>query len=223
MRSIMKKGFAFFILLASCLNVWSGSAANAYILPAEQIIQFMTANFSKTQTLIVDQYCEETSEEKGSRGFQEVLTMKSPDMLHSVIKESEVSKGTTRDHSYRQLFLANSAPRVMSLLLEMGIDIEKVGYTRMDGVIAYRIGEADQSGPKILVEKGRFLPLFLVYKAPGLGGALAKAKFLDYRKVEQAWYPFEILYSTADGITEKCTVRSLRVNRPLSEALFAPK
>jgi hypothetical protein len=111
----------------------------------------------------------------------------------------------------------------MALLLEMGIDVQKVSYTRIDGVVAYRIGETDQASPKVLVEKGRFLPLLLSYKAPGLGGGLAKVKFVDYRKVEQAWYPFEIFCSTADGTTEKYTVRSLKVNGPVSASLFGSK
>jgi hypothetical protein len=221
MRSIKWKGLVFLVLLSGCLSALSEQSAHAYLLPAEQIIQFMAVNFSKTQTLIVHQYGEETTEEKGSRGFDEILTMKSPDQFHSRIKEFSETK--ERDYSYRQFFLANSASRLMALLLEMGIDVQKVSYTRIDGVVAYRIGETDQASPKVLVEKGRFLPLLLLYKAPGLGGALAKAKFVDYRKVEQAWYPFEIFCSTANGTIEKYTVRSLKVNGPVSASLFGPK
>lgn len=223
MGSIKWKGLVFLVFLSGCLSALSEQVTYAYLLPAEQIIQFMAVNFSKTQTLIVHQYGEETTEEKGSRGFDEILTMKSPDLFHSTIKESNETKGRERDYSYRQFFLANSASRLMALLLEMGIDVQKVSYTRIDGVVAYRIGETDQVSPKVLVEKGRFLPLLLSYKAPGLGGALAKAKFVDYRKVEQAWYPFEILCSTADGTTEKYTVRSLKVNGPVSPSLFGFK
>jgi len=223
MRSIKWKGFAFLVLLSSCSNVLSEPVANAYLLPADQIVQFMAGNFSKTQTLIVHQYGEETTEEKGSRGFDEILTMKSPDLFHSRIKEFNETKGRQRDYSYRQFFLANSVSRLMAVLLDMGIDVQKVSYTRIDGVVAYRIGETDQASPKFLVEKGRFLPLLLSYKASGLGGGLAKAKFVDYRKVEQSWYPFEIFCSTADGTTEKYTVRSLKVNGPVSSSIFGSK
>jgi hypothetical protein len=221
MGSIKWKGLVFLVLLSGCLSALSEQAAHAYLLPAEQIIQFLAVNFSKTQTLIVHQYGEETTEEKGSRGFDEILTMKSPDQFHSRIKEFIETK--ERDYSYRQFFLANNASRLMALLLEMGIDVQKVSYTRIDGVVAYRIGETDQASPKVLVEKGRFLPLLLSYKAPGLGGGLAKVKFVDYRKVEQAWYPFEIFCSTANGTIEKYTVRSLKVNGPVSASLFGPK
>jgi hypothetical protein len=221
MGSIKWKGLVFLVFLSGCSSALSEQATYAYLLPAEQIIQFMAVNFSKTQTLIVHQYGEETTEEKGSRGFDEILTMKSPDQFHSRIKEFSETK--ERDYSYRQFFLANSASRLMALLLEMGIDVQKVSYTRIDGVVAYRIGETDQASPKVLVEKGRFLPLLLSYKAPGLGGGLAKVKFVDYRKVEQAWYPFEIFCSTANGTIEKYTVRSLKVNGPVSASLFGPK
>jgi hypothetical protein len=225
MGSIKWKGLVFLVLLSGCLSALSMQVAHAYILPAEQIIQFMAVNFSKTQTLIVHQYSEELNEEnqKSGKGFDEILTMKSPDLFHSTIKESYETKGRGKDYSFRQFFLANSASRLMALLVEMGVDVQKVSYTRIDGVVAFRIGETDQASPKVLIEKGRFLPLLLSYKAPNLGGALAKAKFVDYRKVEQAWYPFEIFCSTADGTTEKYTVRSLKVNGPVSSSLFGSK
>jgi hypothetical protein len=223
MGSIRWKGLVFLLLWSGCLSALSEPVTHAYILPAEQIVQFMAVNFSKTQTLIVHQYVEEMSEEKSSRGYEETLTMKSPDLLHSRIKESDETKGRVKDYSYFQFFLANSASRMMALLLEMGIDVQKVSYTRIDGVIAYRIGETDQASPKVLVEKGRFLPLLLSYRAPGLGGAWAKARFLDYRKIEQTWYPFEISYSKEDGIPEKYTVRSLKVNGPVSASFFGSK
>jgi hypothetical protein len=223
MESVKWKGLACLLLVTACLSAVSERLGHAYVLPAEQIVQFMASNFSKTQTLIVDQYCQETNEEKGISGFDEVLTMKSPDLFHSRIEDSDEKKGAERYYSYRQFFLANSPSRLLALLLEMGIDLQKVGYTRIDGVIAYRIGDTEDASPRVMVEKGRFLPLLVSYKAPGPRETVVKAKFLDYRKVEQAWYPFEILYSRADGITEKCTVRSLRVNRPVSPSHFGSK
>ena len=223
MGSIKWNRISFVAFLVGCLTVASEPVAHAYVLPAEQIVQFMASNFSKTQTLRVDQYCQETGEEGGSTGFYEVLTMKSPDLFHSRIKDSDERKGAERDNFYLQFFLSNSASRLSALLLEMGIDLQKVAYTRMDGVIAYRIGDTEETSPKVLIEKGRFLPLHVSYRASGPEGTLVKAKFLDYRKVEQAWYPFETLYSRADGTTQKCTVRSLRVNGPVSPSLFGPK
>jgi hypothetical protein len=223
MRSLKRKRLVFLVLLSGCLSALPGSVTHAYILPGEQIIQFMAANFAKTQTLIVHQYVEEMTEEKSSRGYDETLTMKSPDLFHSRIKESGETKGMEKDYSFRPFFLANSASRLMALLLEMGIDVQKVGLTRLDGVIAYGIGEIDQTSPKVLVEKARFLPLLLSYKASGTGGTWTKVRFADYRKVEQAWYPFEISYSTTDGMTEKYTVRSIKVNGPVSASLFGSK
>ena len=223
MKLVKWKELVFWLLFPGCLTVASEPVAYAYVLPAEQIVQFMASNFSKTQTLVVDQQCQETGEEGGSSGFHEVLTMKSPGLFHSRIKDSDERKGAERDNFYLQFFLSNSASQLLALLLEIGIDLQRVGYTRVDGVIAYRIGDTEETSPKVLIEKGRFLPLHVSYRASGPEGTLVKAKFLDYRKVEQAWYPFETLYSRADGTTQKCTVRSLRVNRPVSPSLFGPK
>ncbi len=212
------------LLLPAGLSVLSEPVAHAYVLPAEQILQFMAANFSKTQTLIVHQSCEQTSEAKGTKSFDEILTMKAPGLFHVETKDSGENRGEERDYSYWRLFLANSASPLTALMLERGIDIVKVGYTRMDGIVAYRIGEVEETGPRVLVEKERFLPLFFSYRAPSVGGgSLAIVKFLDYRRVEQAWYPFEILYSPAEGITEKHKVRFLKINGPVNPSLFGSK
>ena len=220
MGSINRKGKTFLLLLTVCLSALPERVAHAYVLPTEQILQLMAANPAKTRTLIVHQHVEEITPDRGAWGFDEIVTMKSPDLIHSSIKESGETAGRRKDGFYLQFFLANSASRLMALLLEAGIDVQKVGYTRTEGVVAYRIGENQQSGPMLLVEKARFLPLLLSYKAPDPGGTLARVRFLDYRRVEQAWYPFEIFQSTAAGYTEKCTVRFLKVNGAVSASLF---
>jgi hypothetical protein len=126
-----------------------------------------------------------------------------------------------RDHSYRQLFLANSASRLMDVLYGMGVWLPKTGYTRIDGIIAYRIGDSQEVSPKLLVEKARFLPLLMVYKSPSHPeGDLIKVRFLDYRKVQQGWLPFEITWSYGQNITEKYIINSVKVNVPVSQSLF---
>ena len=49
---------------------------------------------------------------------------------------------------------------------ELGIDTQQVAYTRLEGTVAYRIGEKDPEKPKLLIEKARVLPLLIVYRRP---------------------------------------------------------
>jgi hypothetical protein len=220
--SIEGKSVCVFLLLLSWLASIPTATSHAYVLPAEQIVQFMTANFSKFQTLVIHQSTRvENPEGNQERVFEEILTMKSPDLFHSDVTGSTADATLLRDHSYRQIFLSNSASRLLDVLYGMGIWLQKTGYTRIDGTIAYQIGDNDEDSPKLLVEKARFLPLLMVYKSPSHPeGDLVKVRFLDYRKVQQGWLPFEITCSYGRKITEKYTVNSVNVNVPVSQSLF---
>jgi hypothetical protein len=218
-----KKVWVCLVLFLS-LNAMLHSTSHAYVMPAEQIVQFMTGNFSKFQTMVIHQSTQlENSGGEGKMVFEEIITMKSPDLYHSAVTGAGAEAARLRDHSYRQLFLANSASRLMDVLYSMGIWLPKTGYTRIDGTIAYRIGDSDEASPKLLVEKARYLPLLIVYKSPSLPeGGLIQVRFLDYRKVHQGWLPFEMTCSYGQNIIEKYTVDSVKVNVPVSQSLFDP-
>jgi hypothetical protein len=192
----------------------------AYVLPAQQLLQFMAVHFSKFDTLIVRQAVERESEE-GTKAFEEILSMKSPDLLHSQSTEPSVDQGKLIDRNYRKLFLAGSQAGLTVLLTEAGVDLGKVSYTRIHGTIAYLIGDRSPESPRIALEKGRFLPLLFVYPSRLLPGSeLVEVTFRDYRQVGQGWYPFEILYKTGEGLAEHYKIESIRVNVPLQPSLF---
>jgi hypothetical protein len=192
----------------------------AYILPAEQLLQFMAVNFSKFDTLVVKQAVERESQE-GTKAFEETLFMKSPDLLRSQRAETSTDENGTIDRNYQKLFLARSKTGLTDLLTEAGVDLEQVSYTRVHGTVAYLIGGRSPDSPRIAVEKARFLPLLFVYPSrlrPGPG--LIEVNFLDYRQVGQGWYPFEILYKSGEGLAERYKIESIRVNVPLQPSLF---
>jgi len=97
-----------------------------------------------------------------------------------------------------------------------------VAFTRLEGVIAYRIGDKETDSPKILIEKERFLPILLKYKLPGdPPGEIITVKFKDYRTLEQGWYPYEIHYVIKDRIMERYITEDLQVNATINPYLFA--
>jgi hypothetical protein len=198
-------------------------ALQAYVMPAEQLIQFMVANFAKFDTLVIRQST--TQRQKGDRPervYEEILSIKSPNLFHSSPVDPSTEQRRVDDQIFRELLIANSQRRLLPRLSELGIDTQQVAYTRLEGTVAYRIGEKDPGKPKLLIEKARSLPLLFVYQRPGQeAGEWIKVRFLDYRKVEQGWVPYEIHYFSGDQWIEKYSIQSVKVNAPLKPSLFA--
>jgi len=198
-------------------------ASQAYVMPAEQLIQFMVANFAKLDTLVIRQST--TQRQKGDspeRVYEEILSIKSPNLFHSSLVNSITEQRKVEDQVFRELLIASNQRRLLPRLSELGIDTQQVAYTRLEGTIAYRIGEKDPEKPKLLIEKARALPLLIVYQRSDQGaGERIRVRFLDYRKVEQGWVPFEIHYFSGDQWIEKYFVQSVKVNVPLKPLLFS--
>ena len=107
--------------------------------------------------------------------------------------------------------------------MQMGIDLEIVAFTRIDGAIAYRIGLKGPDEPKLLIEKKRFVPLLLVYRLPGpLPAKMVTVRFKDYRKQDEAWYPFEIDLSAGDSVREQYKILTFQSNIPVDASLLGP-
>ncbi|MCU0593977.1 MAG: hypothetical protein MUC98_00760 [Desulfobacterota bacterium] len=211
------------IVTLAALSLLVPCVLQAYVVPAEQILQFMAANFAKLDTLVIQQSTTllQTGENP-EKVVEEVLSIKSPNLFHSSVLDSSSEQTVSADRLFRELLIANSQKRLLPRLSEVGIDTQQVAYSRLEGTVAYCIGEKDLKKPKLLVEKARALPLLMVYQPPGQDtGGLIRVRFLDYRKVEQGWVPFEIHYFSGDRWTEKYSVHSVKVNTPLKPSLFS--
>jgi len=198
-----------------CLALLGNEECHGYIMPAEQLIEFMTKNFSKVKTVVVTHST--LKEDQGTeKVFKEQIRMKAPDLFQMKPLDNVEDRGTFPDMSYRQLLIANSASRIEEVLTMMGIDLHTVSLTRIDGIIAYRIGEKGPEGPQLLIEKERFLPLLLVYRPPGdPSGEMITVRFDDYREVDKGWYPFEITYSPGGDGREEYSALDVQANVPL--------
>ena len=224
-RSVMTHKFLIFRTTALLLVLGQlvPCASHAYVMPAEQLIQFMVANFAKFDTLVIRQST--TQRQKGDspeRVYEEILSIKSPNLFHSSLVNSSTEQRKVEDQVFRELLIASNQRRLLPRISELGIDTQLVAYTRLEGTVVYRIGEKDPEKPKLLIEKARALPLLIVYQRSDQGaGERIKVRFLDYRKVEQGWVPFEIHYFSGDQWREKYSVQSVKVNVPLKPSLFA--
>jgi hypothetical protein len=194
-----------------------------YILPAEQLIAFVAKNFSKFRTLVIIQSTQQKDEkqEGEEESFMEKIWAKSPDLCRSQVLDHPMGRVGEPDLKYRQLLMANEAQRLLQLLSSMGVNLQSVAFTRIDDVIAYRIGDKEPERPKILVEKDRFLPLLLVYRPSGQSVLeTITVHFKDYKKMDEGWYPFQITYSDGKGLEENYTIHTLKANVPIDPAVF---
>ena len=194
-----------------------------YIIPAEQLIAFMAKNFSKFRTLVIVQSTQQKDEkqEGEEESFMERVWVKSPDLCRSQVLDHPMGRVAEPDLDYRQLLMANEAQGLVQLLSNMGVNLHSVAFTRIDDVIAYRIGDKEPERPKILVDKDRFLPLLLVYRPAGQSFLeTITVQFKDYKKLEEGWYPFEIIYTDGKAFKEIYTIHTLKANVPIDPALF---
>lgn len=211
------------ILILVSIIFMPAEKCQGYVIPANQLIAFMAKNFSKFQTLVIIQSTQQKDEndEMRDESFMERIWMESPDRLRSQVTDHPMGRVKEPDMSYRQVLMANSAQRLAQILSRMGVNLHSVALARIDGVIAYRIGDKEPEQPKILVEKDRFLPLLLVYKAPRPSVLeTITVQFKDYKKMEEGWYPFEIIYTDGKAFKEIYTIHTLKANVPIDPALF---
>ncbi len=202
---------------------WVPHRAWAYIMPVEQLVNFMTANFSNLKTLFITQsvHLGKPPGQDSKTVIEEKIWLKAPGFYHAELAregKDEIPAAPKRvDISFRRLLLGNDSKAIMALLSRMGIDLESVSYTRIDGVIAYGVGKGALDGSKLLIEKERFLPLFLRYRVgrdPGEAGVVT-VRFEDYREFEGGWYPYKITYGFGKETEIRYSIISLEANMPV--------
>jgi len=215
----------FFIMILFFTFKLSNSLA--YIMPSEQLLEFMIKNFSKINTLVIIQSTlrEETSaeNEKVQKQFKEQLWLKSPGFFQSRVLTEEGTRPEARDLSYRRLLIAESQSNIETFLRDIGIELDQVMLTRLEKKIVYQIGNNNPFSPILLVEKKRFLPLLISYPSSEAPDKMVTVRFQDYRELEKGWYPFQIIYSIDEQIKEIFTVQSCEVNVPINTSIFSEK
>ena len=210
------------LLLMTMIHL-SSVKSPGYIMPAEQLIGFMASNFTKFKTLVIIQSTlkKRAGVEDSETVSKEQIWVKSPNLFHFKLLDRSEDRTEDRDNTFRRLLIANKKVTLEELLSERGINLRNVAFTRIDGTIAYRIGDKGPESPKLFVEKERFLPLFMQYRfreAPG--GDTVTVRFKDYRKLDEGWYPFEIIYTVSGKTMETYAIQTLEANVTVNPSLF---
>lgn len=227
----MKRFFLTTLFLGALFGA-NPSECRGYLLPGEQIIGLMCANFKAFKTLVVvESFRTVYEEENGTefKGRMRKIWLKAPAFFRSeTIGESEGpatgGKGMAISGSAglicHLLLMARDKQSQMDLLTNMGIDVTAVSLQRDRESIAYRIGGPGGGDPYLIVEKERFLPLEMRFCARGRNRpVLLTIRFDEYRRLEKGWYPYRISYSGDGQPLGSCTVNDLDTNPPIKDAL----
>ncbi|MBN1849441.1 MAG: hypothetical protein JW932_12740 [Deltaproteobacteria bacterium] len=227
-RRNMKHRFSVFgVGLFSLMTILLTSIeeGHGYIMPAEQLIEFMAKQFISFKTLIIIQTTQQTSNWSDGEEdvYEEQIWLKAPDLFYSKPLTGLTNPRKRPDMTFQRILMANEDTKILQqLFMERGIDMSLVALTRIDGVIAYHIGDKIPESPKILIEKERFLPLLLIYRPhnPSIEDVIT-VRFKNYQQTDQGWYPFEITVSYGSELKETYIIRSVQVNKPIKvEALY---
>jgi outer membrane lipoprotein-sorting protein len=207
----------------------------SYILPPAQIIEFMVKKFSTIKAAKITQITKiKGLDQEEKNVFSETVYIMSPGLYRSEISTQPSKRltihnnkrtlkivdgeiiydGMSRNLVYNFLPLENNPEKLMETLRENGIDVEQVSLTRLDGKIAYQIGEKGAENPKILVDKTSFLPMLMKHDNYII-------RFSDYRKLtENTWHPYQITCSSKDNFVEERTIKNITVNPSIDLSLF---
>lgn len=228
----LPKRYIMVLLLVVVLVYMFYGKCLAYIMPAGQIIDLMTANFAKIKTLVVTQSVHLTNpqDQEEERVLEQKIWLKAPDLFRLEITDKPESQGMDSsnaatdqpdtDMAFRRLLMANNGMTIKNLLSKMGVNLESVAFARFDGIIVYRIGDKGPENPKLLIEKRRFLPLLLIYTLSGeTGKKMVTVIFKDYSELDEGWYPDEIDYSIGKEVKKRYLAIDLQVNIPVEHPL----
>ncbi|MBW1732964.1 MAG: 1-acyl-sn-glycerol-3-phosphate acyltransferase [Deltaproteobacteria bacterium] len=237
------------VLLITALFLGGPEVSSAYVMPVDQLIDKMGANFSRFKTLLIDQSTHVLDPEDENTGlvFGERVWIKSPGYCRTEITSGPKGKDMGQvpgsspvpapeveqdapgaaglwknpDVAFRRLLIGTDRNSMITFLVQMGVNLESVAFTRIDGFIAYRVGDMGPASPRLLIHKETFLPILFSYVPPGSPGqGMVVVRYKRYKKVGSGWYPYEIDYSMGEEGLERYLVLTIKVNVPMETSFF---
>jgi len=209
---------AFFWLLAGLQGLHGN--AEAYVVPPEQLLDFMAQHVTGFDTLSVT--WERTD---GTRGTERDAVLEETVWFGysggiRVDRDNGVLDEATADPEVGFLELFSGRRTAMErFLVRSGVDVGMSAHDRVERDSVYRIGREGPGNPALYIEKARFVPLRLVYEPPGADvGKTAEICFLAYQKTGKGWFPHEIRYTAESGVTGIFRVKFVQPNAPYSKA-----
>ena len=228
------------------ITVSTNRAAQAYILPPEQIIEYVSKQTAKIYNFHLVVWAESPDPElpRAMMRREMVIYAARPDFLRqemvgeagsditlvssgrriSVIDGHLLAEPPLHEEVFAILLHANSPETLETLLALEQVDLSQAHIRRFDKRIAYVIGGPPGEGksPQFWCDKDKFLPLRLVGRRLYHNVAdLVDIRFLSYQKVgESIWLPWVIEFYRQDTLFLRLTVQKAYFNERLPNSLF---
>lgn len=228
------------------ISVSGIKAAQAYVLPPEQIIEHVSKQTGKTYNFHFVVWAESPDPEfpKAMMRREMVMYAARPDFLRqemvgeagsditlassgrriSVTDGHLLAEPPRHEDIFAILLHANSPQTLETLLMLEQVDLSQAHISRFDKRIAYVIGGPPGAGksPQFWCDKDKFLPLRLIGRRLYHNVAdLVDIRFLSYKKVgESIWLPWVIEFYRQDKLFLRLTVQKAYFNERLPESLF---
>ncbi|MFH0725217.1 MAG: hypothetical protein V2B19_02495 [Pseudomonadota bacterium] len=241
----MTKKILFIFSFAVSTLLWS-VPSGAYVLPGPQLLELMTREMGKADTLAISQRLVLVNDRESAPGgsFREMLSYRYPRSFrlesHSennhriflvVDSETIVIAGNQRVperediwDQYTDILFYRSGELLAEKLRLTGIDVMVTSLGRFEGKPCYVLGAQypDLTSPQIWIEKDTFLPFrwLVPESSTGKRGQLLEFRFLDWRKKGKAWYPMHIQIMEGKSPGREIYVEGLEVNPTLDGSLF---
>lgn len=233
----------FVVLLAIIL---SASAAWAYVLHPLHLLELMTSEMGRAETLTVTQRLviseselpaqtlalQETAMYFFPDGFRSEITSNIAQRIHvvdrgrvaTIIDAQLVSDREGDFDRYKDLFLYNSRDRLEARLRQLGVDTSISSLGMYQGRIGYVIGAQypDETVPQLWLDKNTFKPFRWLLR-PGLYGDPAgglEVHYYGWRQFDTIWYPARIEFYQGEQLLRTILVQDVRVNPELDGELF---
>ena len=236
------------VILGLALNLLASGVqlAHGYLLPAQQIIEFVTKQTARVYNFrlvvmaeIPDPEFPETTIKKPM-----VYYAARPDYLRqemvgeaengtvlvgsgqrlSVIDGHFVVERPRHEDIFPVLLHANSPETLRVLLAAEQVDLSQVHLSRLQRQIAYVIGgpPGDAEAPQFWCDKENFRPLRLIGRQSYLGVTdLVEIRFLNYQQVaESVWLPTTIEFYRQNRLVLRLLVEEISFNETIPASLF---
>ncbi len=233
--------FLCFVLL-TCLY----ALTNAYVLPGPYILELMTQNLGKAESLLVSQtlVIYDDGPQKTGVEFSETLRYVFPEMFRSdtlsedvhrihilskgealtVIDEKASDESKNRYDHYKDLLLFRSREMLQDKLSLLGVDVTVSSLGRFQGEPAYVLGTQypDETVPQVWLDKGTFRPFrwIMTGKAEQSQENSLEVRYFEWRKVHNTWYPMRIEFFATGILVREIHVQHIKVNPSFPDELF---
>jgi outer membrane lipoprotein-sorting protein len=239
------KRLTFGIACTFIFFAWA-AATRAYILPAEQILNFLIDGLGPGRTLIVTQKTVhyDPGFEGGIQEYEETLYYGFPDRFRSEVTApgleqvrvvnpdgailvmngrivAETENGF--DH-FKDLLLYRQTGLLVDRLSQSGVNLQVVSLGRFNDKIVYVIGAKypDESVPQVWIDKTTFRPArFLLPDGGSEGDSLQDIQFTDYTSLDKGkTYPGRILFLENDTLVKMQVLETFSVDAEVPGELF---